>query len=57
MKKLTLILSVVALFSMASCNKCYDCQLTDLGISQSGEVCDEDQKADLEAAGYTCTEQ
>lgn len=57
MKKLAFIFSAVALLSFASCNKCYNCELTDLGITQTGEVCDEDQKIDLEAAGYTCTEQ
>lgn len=55
MKKLAIFfVSVFALGVMSSCETCYTCTFE--ATNASGEVCDDDQKASLEAEGYTCTE-
>lgn len=54
MKKLFFAMLLTIAFS--ACEKCYTCELTASGTTQSAEVCDEDQKSSVEAAGFTCTE-
>lgn len=67
MKKL-LSFGAIALFalSISSCQTCYDCEWTILGVSQSQELCSgngvstselEDTVDSLEALGWTCTKQ
>ena len=46
MRKLLFAACAVVVLSMTACEKCYDCSVTVLGLTQSQEICDKGSDLD-----------
>lgn len=54
--KSILFVATIAIVSLASCEKCYECNLTVNGQTETESFCGNPEEADTyEAAGYTCS--
>jgi hypothetical protein len=56
MKRVVLVLAAATSLLFTSCEKCYECQLTVNGQTETESFCGNPEEADTyEAAGYTCS--